>query len=47
MKPPFWLKLDGPYEGPDGEWVFTVRIPWWGWPFAYLDEIRSRIRGSR
>lgn len=46
-KPPFWLKLDGPFEDPMGEWYYTARVPWWGLPFLLFDEFRSRIRESR
>lgn len=51
MKLPFWMKLDGPYQDPTGEWYYTVRVPWYGWPFliaiSLWDMLKGYASGSR
>lgn len=47
MKPPFWMKLDGPHEDPMGEWYFVARVRWFAWPVFFLIGLKEYLRGSR
>lgn len=48
MKPPFWLRLDGPYkDDKTGKVYLLARVRWFAWPVFFLIGLKEHIRGSR
>jgi hypothetical protein len=44
MKPPFWMKLDGPYEdATTGEVYLVARVRWYGWPVFFLIVLKEWV----